>query len=178
MRTLTKRRLILLLLMAVFSAIVLLLAGCQGPTGSQGPPGPPGPAGRAGTEGSSGKAGTPGSAGSSGPAGPAGVQAVANIRALHEANSPQYNGDCLSCHRDVMQRTTLNPKIQDVHIVMMPFVEGYNAAKGPTNANCTSCHKGVDFEGHSTAGIRNEVDAESCARCHGPAGPGKKFYAQ
>jgi len=77
-----------------------------------------------------------------------------------------------------MERVTLDPKIKDAHVVMMPFVPGYVAAKGPTNESCQFCHKGVDFRDHSTAGIRNEVNPETCALCHGPSGPGKKFYVQ
>ena len=96
----------------------------------------------------------------------------ANIIALHDTASPQFNGDCLSCHKDVTKRTTLDPKIKDAHAIMMPFVPGYSAAKGATNETCNFCHKGVDLRDHSSAGIRKEVSPESCALCHGPAGPG------
>ena len=196
MKILTRGQLIWGVLTVTIIALVLIMVGCQGRAGPQGPAGSPGTAGAPGPAGPPGKAGAPGTAGSPGLTGPAGASgktgpagssgapgpavelASVNIKALHNPASARFNGDCLSCHRDVTQRTTLDPKIKDAHAVMIPFVPGFVAAKGPTNENCSFCHKGADLSGHSTSGIRKDVNADSCALCHGPGGPAKKFYVK
>lgn len=101
-----------------------------------------------------------------------------NLTALHNPSSSQYNGDCLSCHGDIMNRPTLNPRIQEAHTVMMPFVPGYAAAKGVTNENCTFCHSGSDLRDHSAGNLRRDVNVASCTACHGPQGSGKTFYVR
>lgn len=182
MKGAAREQLIFVLFTLVFISFISVLSSCQGPPGPQGPAGPSGLAGPAGTIGAVGPQGLAGKTGERGPAGPPGPQQVdllsVNIQAIHDSTSAQYNSDCLSCHRDITQRTTLDPKIKDAHSVMMPLVPGFSATTGPTNQNCNFCHKGADFKEHSSAGIRKEVDAENCVLCHGPSGPAKKFYIQ
>ncbi len=103
---------------------------------------------------------------------------VPDLVALHDAKSPSFNKNCLSCHGDIMKRTTLNPKITEAHAAMLPFAPGYDAKVGVTNETCTSCHGKVDLVQHSGEQIRKNADVASCGACHGKSGPSsKKFYA-
>ncbi len=101
-----------------------------------------------------------------------------NLAALHDAKSLAYDKNCLSCHGDIMARTTLNPKLKEAHAAMIPFAPGYDAKVGVTNETCTSCHGRVDLVQHSGEQIRKNADVASCGGCHGKSGPAsKKFYA-
>ena len=101
-----------------------------------------------------------------------------DLVALHDAKSPAYNKNCLSCHGDITTRTTLNPKFKEAHAAMIPFAPGYDAKAGVTNATCTSCHGRVDLVQHSGEQIRKNAGVASCGACHGKSGPAsKKFYA-
>jgi hypothetical protein len=103
---------------------------------------------------------------------------VPDLAALHDAKSPSFNKNCLSCHGDIMTRTTLNPKFKEAHAAMVPFAPGYDAKVGVTNETCTSCHGKVDLLQHSGEQIRKNADVASCGACHGKSGPSsKKFYA-
>ncbi len=100
-----------------------------------------------------------------------------DLAALHNAKSPAYNKNCLSCHGDIMQRTTLNSKIKEAHAAMVPFAPGYDAKVGVTNETCASCHGRVDLVQHSGEQIRKNADVASCGACHSKSGPSsKKFY--
>ena len=92
---------------------------------------------------------------------------VPHLVAPHEANSPSYNKSCLSCHGDIMTRTTLNPRFKEAHAAMVPFAPGYDAKVGVTNETCLSCHARVDIVQHSGMLIRKNADMSSCAVCHG-----------
>ena len=101
-----------------------------------------------------------------------------DLAALHDANSPSFNKKCLTCHADIMKRTTLNKKFKEAHAAMIPFAPGYNAKIGVTNDLCVSCHARVDILQHSGEQIRKNANVSACAACHGQSGPSsKKFYA-
>ncbi len=101
-----------------------------------------------------------------------------DLVALHDAKSPSFDKNCLGCHGNIMQRTTLNPKIKEAHAAMLPFAPAYDAKVGVTNDVCISCHGKVDLLQHSGEQIRKNVDVASCAACHGKSGlSSKKFYA-
>jgi hypothetical protein len=109
-----------------------------------------------------------------------------NLAAIHDASSPEFNRACLDCHADVMQRTTLNPKLKDAHAAMVRFMPGYDTKVGVTNENCVSCHGKVDVIQHSGMSLRKNVDVSGCQGCHNNTGPApaaparpakKKFYA-
>ncbi len=102
-----------------------------------------------------------------------------DLIALHDASSPSFNKNCLSCHRDIMKKTTLNRKFKEAHAAMVPFAPGYDAKVGVSSEVCISCHGKVDLVQHSGAMIRRNVDVSMCAMCHGKSGPArKKFYAK
>lgn len=101
-----------------------------------------------------------------------------DLVAIHSADSPSFNKNCLRCHQDVMKRGTLNSKIKNAHAAMVPFAPGYDHKRGATNEVCISCHAKTDLLEHSAAQIRKNVSSAQCAACHNKAGPSsKKFYA-
>lgn len=99
-----------------------------------------------------------------------------NLLAMHDSESPQYNGDCLSCHAGVLEESTRDPRVLSFHQAMMPYTPGYNPAHGPNNEVCVQCHRFVDLEMDSAGALRKQVDPALCALCHGPSGPGPQFY--
>lgn len=110
-------------------------------------------------------------------AGPARANAP-DLIALHDASSPSFNKNCLSCHGDIMRKTTLNKKFKEAHAAMVPFVPGYDAKVGVTSQVCVSCHGRVDLLQHSGEQIRRNASVSVCAACHGKSGvSSKQFYA-
>ena len=97
---------------------------------------------------------------------------------LHDASSPSFNKNCLSCHGDIMKKTTLNKKFKEAHAAMVPFMPGYDVKRGVTNKACVSCHGKVDLLEHSGEQIRRNANVSACVTCHNKSGPSsKKFYA-
>lgn len=108
---------------------------------------------------------------------PAGGAQAANATALHDPESKAYRSDCLTCHADVLKKTTLDPRVQTFHNAMLPFTPGFNPRKGAENKNCVFCHRAaVDFVQESGAELRRKVSVEACVSCHGPSGPGPVYY--
>lgn len=104
-------------------------------------------------------------------------QQAGNLAAIHDPQSPQYDGRCLSCHQQVLKSTTLDPRIASFHQAMLPFTPGYSPRKGPQDHNCVFCHRNaVDFEQRSGASLRRNVAVEACVYCHGRSGPGPVYY--
>ncbi|RMG46603.1 MAG: hypothetical protein D6718_05250 [Acidobacteria bacterium] len=104
------------------------------------------------------------------------AQTAQNLLALHDPESDRYDGRCLACHQEVMERTSADPRVPSFHVAMVPYTPGYNPAKGTTDAVCIQCHKYVELEIDSSGALRKHVDPELCALCHGPSGPGPVFY--
>ncbi len=99
-----------------------------------------------------------------------------NLVQLHDSASPDYNGDCLKCHGDMTDGTTLSELVQAIHPRMNPYV--YQAAGETTVTNnvCIHCHTSVDFLEGSAGGIRKQVAPQKCVTCHTVAGPGGQLY--
>ena len=101
-----------------------------------------------------------------------------DLIALHDASSPSFNKNCLSCHGDIMKKTTLNKKFKEAHAAMVPFAPGYDAKMGVTSKVCASCHGRMDLLEHSGEQLRKNASVSVCAACHNKSGPSsKKFYA-
>lgn len=109
---------------------------------------------------------------------PGGADAQAtNATAIHDPESKAYRSDCLTCHADILKKTTLDPRVQTFHNAMLPFTPGFNPRKGAENKNCVFCHRAaVDFVQESGAELRRKVSVEACVSCHGPSGPGPVYY--
>lgn len=109
-------------------------------------------------------------------AGGTGGTESANLAALHDPQSPRYDRKCLKCHRSVLKETTQDPRTPSFHKAMMPYTPGYNPARGPNNRVCIQCHRYVEVREDSAGSLRKHVNPQLCAMCHGPSGPGPKFY--
>lgn len=101
----------------------------------------------------------------------------AGLIALHDANSPRYNLDCLSvgCHSEILNRVTLNPKIPEAHQVV--------ARMDLNPQDCFLCHDSVEIvrgmqQSRGNAGsVGKNVDVQSkCANCHGNLPEGRPLY--
>ncbi len=99
-----------------------------------------------------------------------------NLVAIHDPDSPGYNGNCLSCHEAVLRQTSKDPRVPHIHQEMIVYTPGFNPRHGVTNAVCVQCHRATDVRDGSAAGLRVQVDRKICALCHGPSGPGKRLY--
>lgn len=101
-----------------------------------------------------------------------------NFVAIHNNNSARYRDDCTECHASIHNEQSLNTSIPTAHVSMLPFTPG----KTGDDKQCVWCHRSVDLVQatasvvHTTSNIRKRVNAQQCALCHGPSGPGKQFY--
>ncbi len=113
-----------------------------------------------------------GGGGGEGPGGPPPPEpeAVTNVRALHSSTSPQYDGECIKCHGDILEERSLDDRVPGAHPVMLGQVGG------ETDAVCVRCHLSVDFDSGSAANVRRNVDVNTCAACHARGGAGYPFY--
>lgn len=94
-----------------------------------------------------------------------------NYISLHNSASSQYRSDCLSCHSDILEETSLNPNIESAHQAMMNHTPGAAIAD-----KCVYCHASVDILQHSAGNIRKNVSAATCDVCHGPGDTGTQYY--
>ncbi|MHC4605919.1 MAG: hypothetical protein ACYTAF_03180 [Planctomycetota bacterium] len=99
-----------------------------------------------------------------------------NIVQLHDAGSPEYNDDCMTCHGDMTDETTLSTSVTGIHPEMCPEVFQAAGTTTYTNAVCIYCHQSVDILGGSAGHLRKQVDVADCRTCHSVAGPGRELY--
>ncbi len=107
------------------------------------------------------------------------VRSAANLIALHDTKSKQYNPNCLAagCHADIFNRTTSNSAIAPAHNRVDRM--------GLVATQCRFCHESTEIalsiqgERGNAAKLGKNVDAEfRCYPCHGVAGPAKKLYGR
>ncbi len=99
-----------------------------------------------------------------------------NIVQLHDASSPLYDSDCMKCHGDMTDETTLDATVMGVHPKKCPQVFLAAGVTTYTNAVCVYCHKSVDILGSSAGNLLKQVEVAECRACHTAAGPGKVLY--
>ena len=91
---------------------------------------------------------------------------------MHDADSEQFEPDCVACHADKLDEPSLAPGIPSFHVrkLAMPAIPG-----DTPNEKCGFCHPNVDLSpARSAASLRRNVDVTSCAGCHAAGGLG--FY--
>lgn len=102
---------------------------------------------------------------------------TANLTAIHDPLSRNYNSKCLDCHASILKESSRDPRLRAFHQAMVPYVPGYNARKGVQNGNCVTCHRdAIDFQQESGVSLRRTVSIESCVYCHGRTGPGPVYF--
>jgi hypothetical protein len=88
-----------------------------------------------------------------------------NLIALHDPNARRYNRNCLHCHQDILNRTTLDPRVTEIHRRMLPHTGTWRGS--PRNEDCIFCHAAVDLSGErSAAHLRRQVSTRACTGCH------------
>jgi len=92
------------------------------------------------------------------------VEPGVNYIGIHDPECPEYNDDCVSCHRDRVSEASLDDAIPGYHQLKL----GLDAIPGDTpNEKCGFCHTSVDLSGnHSAEGLRRLVNVDTCAGCH------------
>jgi hypothetical protein len=90
-----------------------------------------------------------------------------NLIELHKNSASASNEACLSCHGDITNQTTLNPKIKTYHRLHLESKLG-------TPKNCSDCHQAIDLRNGSAAALRKQVDPQLCAGCHSGGVAGAK----
>lgn len=91
--------------------------------------------------------------------------AMGELIALHEDLTEVASDECIGCHGNKAEETSLDPDIETAHAIHIPMIE-----------ECNSCHKGADLLEGSAASLRKQVDPQICFGCHGPEGPGPQLY--
>jgi hypothetical protein len=77
---------------------------------------------------------------------------------------------CLECHATIVEAKAL-PSAQDPGVssgVMRIHAQHMRSVK--VNFTCITCHKAIDPYQASSAGLRNQVPANMCFKCHFPHG--------
>ena len=85
-----------------------------------------------------------------------------------EKKSP--DSKCLECHASIMkeEEITLAEQPDDSSGVMM--IHAQHMRSGKVNFTCLTCHKEVDPYQTSGTGLRTQVPANMCFKCHFPHG--------
>ena len=81
---------------------------------------------------------------------------------------------CLKCHSGILKEIDLS-KNQEKDLkkpVGSPVViiHAQHMQSGKVNFTCITCHQSIDPYQSSSAGIRNQVSANFCFKCHFPHG--------
>ncbi len=101
-----------------------------------------------------------------------------DIIAIHNSKASAYRSDCTAseCHEGILSRVSLDRNKEDVHNIPAHIATIEYEVGKKTDKRCIYCHENTDVLTHSAEAIRQNVDPELCANCHGPKGPGKQFY--
>ena len=90
---------------------------------------------------------------------------MGDLIALHEDLTKVEKNECISCHGNKAEETSLNTDIKTPHAIHIPTLK-----------ECNVCHKKADLLEGSAAALRKQVDPQVCYGCHGPGGPGPQLY--
>ncbi|MFQ6120202.1 MAG: cytochrome c3 family protein [Methanosarcinales archaeon] len=83
-----------------------------------------------------------------------------NMIDLHSDLTNITDYQCLSCHSEIPQETTLNASYKAPHPTHLE--------SNYLNFKCNDCHKSVDLIEQSAGNLRRNVDVDICATCHSP----------
>jgi len=101
-----------------------------------------------------------------------------NLNAMHDANSPRYNSDCIKCHGNMLWEESLDANVEAIHPKMIKYVLSETGENEITSTTCRYCHRSVDFLEGSAGNIRKQVASSICADCHAPKGGAKVLYME
>lgn len=81
----------------------------------------------------------------------------ANDVAVHLNASRYASSECIKCHGNMQDQTTLDSSVEGIHPKHTRV----------TTLTCTDCHQSVDLLQKSGANLRRQVDVQKCVDCHG-----------
>ncbi|MFQ6088767.1 MAG: cytochrome c3 family protein [Candidatus Methanofastidiosia archaeon] len=81
-----------------------------------------------------------------------------NLYTLHLNALSLESRECIDCHGDKSQETSLKEGVETPHKIHL--------TSEILNFECVTCHQKVDIQEGSAASLRRQVDVEFCAKCH------------
>ncbi len=90
---------------------------------------------------------------------------MGDLITLHQDLTTVASDECIDCHGNKAEETSLNPDIKTPHTIHLPMLK-----------ECSVCHKKADLLEGSAAALRKQVDPQICNGCHGPGGSGPQLY--
>jgi hypothetical protein len=76
---------------------------------------------------------------------------------------------CLECHASILKEEEIKVDGQGSSSGVM-MIHAQHMRSGKVNFTCLTCHKGLDPYQASAAGLRTQVSANMCFKCHFPHG--------
>lgn len=77
---------------------------------------------------------------------------------------------CLECHASIMNKEEIEAAGQQGSSPGVMMVHAQHMHSGKVNFTCLTCHKTVDPYQTSATGLRTQVPANMCFKCHFPHG--------
>ena len=77
---------------------------------------------------------------------------------------------CLECHAAIVQAEELPSAQKDGSPSGVMMIHAQHMRSGKVSFTCLACHKEIDPYQTSSAGLRNQVSANMCFKCHFPHG--------
>lgn len=77
---------------------------------------------------------------------------------------------CLECHAAIVEAEELPSAQKDGSPSGVMMIHGQHMRSGKVKFTCLTCHKKIDPYQTSSAGLRNQVSANMCFKCHFPHG--------
>ena len=85
-----------------------------------------------------------------------------------EKKSP--DSKCLECHASIMKEEEIKVDEQQGSSSGVMMIHAQHMRSGKVNFTCLTCHKEVDPYQTSATGLRTQVPANMCFKCHFPHG--------
>jgi len=81
------------------------------------------------------------------------------------------DGKCLECHGGILKEEDLTLSLPDRPGAPVLTIHVQHMRSGKVNFQCATCHLRIDPYQASSAGLRDQVPANMCFKCHFPHGP-------
>jgi hypothetical protein len=85
-----------------------------------------------------------------------------------EKKSP--DSKCLECHASIMKEEEIKVDERQGSSSGVMMIHAQHMRSGKVNFTCLTCHKAVDPYQTSATGLRTQVSANMCFKCHFPHG--------
>ncbi len=85
-----------------------------------------------------------------------------------ESRSP--DSKCLECHASILREENLAQTSENGAASTVMLIHAQHMRSGKVNFTCVTCHQSVDPYQTSSTGVRTQVPANMCFKCHFPHG--------